>query len=96
MNTLGNVTMQLSNVQVSYHRNGVSGQGFHIVLFGWHDPEAKRVRSMMATVFEAPGACAVLDVDETAAGNIAFAQGNSWRGDDFEPALRQAIAAWQA
>jgi hypothetical protein len=95
MNSLGSFTMTVCDTKISYHRNGVLGQGFHIVLFGWRDPEAKRMRAMMATVFDAPGACAVLDVAETAAGNIAFAQGNSWRGDDFEPALREAIAAWE-
>ena len=39
---------------------------------------------MMATIFDDNGYCAVLDVDETAKGNIEFAMGNSWRGDWYE------------
>lgn len=38
----------------------------------------------------------VLDLEETAKGNLAFGRGNSWRGDEFEPAVRSAIAASHA
>ncbi len=78
-------------VSVAYHRNGVAGTGFHVVLFRWKD--GTTVRDMVATVFPEAGSVAVLDVNETANGNIAFAEGNSWRGDHFEPWLRSAIAA---
>lgn len=86
--------MKMSNVQIAYHRNGITGKGFHVVLFTWRDPDDKRPRPMMATVFEDTGAIAVLDVAETASSNIAFAQGNSWRGDEFEQELRAQIAVW--
>jgi hypothetical protein len=36
---------------------------------------------------------AVLDLNETAAMNIEFANGNSWRGVEFEDDLRKAIAS---
>jgi hypothetical protein len=84
--------MQIQQVQVAYHRNGISGEGFHVVCFAWHDPTARRVRSMVATVFAEAGQCAVLDIEATTQGNIAFAQGNSWRGDEFEAVVRQHIA----
>ena len=86
--------MQISNVQVAYHRNGVAGIGFHVVLFTWKDTDAQptKNRQMIASVFHEAGAVVVLDVQETAEGNITFANGNSWRGDHFEAALRQAIA----
>ena len=81
--------MRIKIVSSAYHRNGTSGEGFYVVLFKWRD--GNRHRNMMATIFEGRGRLAVLDADETAKGNIAFAQGNSWRGDDFEPELRIAI-----
>ena len=42
-------------------------------------------------VFDEPAHCAVLDVAKLAAGDIAFGS-NSWRGDEYEPELRRAIA----
>ena len=83
--------MKLKITKLDYHRNGVAGNGFHVVLFKWRDGDGVR-RQMVATVFSEPGSLAVLDIGETAAGNIDFAMGNSWRGDDFEPELRAAIA----
>lgn len=83
--------MHIKITHLAYHRNGVHGNGFHVALFTWKD--GHRSRSMVATVFMEPGNLAVLDVGETTAGNIAFAGGNSWRGDDFEQELRVAIQA---
>ena len=82
--------MNITKVKVAFHRNGVAGSGFHVVLFNWKD-EDKVTRRMVATMFETPGDYAVLDIDETAKGNIGFAHGNSWRGDRFELCLRTAI-----
>jgi hypothetical protein len=80
-------------IEIAYHRNGVAGNGFHVVLFAWKDPGQAEVRRMVATVFEEQGDVAVLDTAETMAGNIKFACGNSWRGDHFEAWLRAQIAA---
>jgi hypothetical protein len=78
---------------LDYHRNGVGGAPFHTVIFdeakGAHpDDQGRKV----GIVFEQDGHCAVLDV--------AFGS-NSWRGDEYEPHLRDAIkahdkAAWKA
>jgi hypothetical protein len=79
-------------IEIAYHRNGVAGNGFYVVLFAWKDPTQATPRRMVATVFEEGGNAAVLDTAETMAGNIAFACGNSWRGDDFEGWLRAQIS----
>ena len=87
---------QLSNVRVAYHRNGISGWPFWVVLFDWVDG-AGLERHMVATVAEASDfrgeglwrrdcIVSVLDVGLLAAGVIAFRE-NSWRGDDFAGAL---------
>jgi len=70
--------MHLTIDSVTYHRNGISGEGFHSVAFGWDG------RKMIATLFEAKGACAVLDTGDLC---------ECWRGDHFEPGLRKAIKA---
>jgi hypothetical protein len=44
----------------------------------------------VAILFGREGECAVLDVARLAAGDIA-AGSNSWRGDNYEPALRAAV-----
>ena len=88
--------MNLEMVKVAYHRNGVGGEGFHVVLFRDLERPTKLWPALMvATVFEEQGQVAVLDVEETAAYNIEFAQGNSWRGDTYEPTLRAMIQAWE-
>lgn len=79
----------------SYHRNGVGGLGFHAILFDGSD-RGEKYTNMIASLFDENGACAVYSVDELAKGNIAFAHGNSWRGDQFEAALRPALEEYQA
>lgn len=82
---------QLKNIRYSYHRNGVAGDGFYACLFDWHDGEGP-TRHMQAIIFPSGDCqCAVLDVDETAKGNIGFAEGNSWRGDHFIDELKAHI-----
>lgn len=80
--------MKLNITDLAFHRNGICGAPFHVVLF-----HAGDIR-MVGIVFDEKYHCAVLDVDKLAAGDIAF-RSNSWRGDSFEPTLRQAIAALQ-
>ena len=81
--------MKLSNIKVDYHRNGISGEGFHVATF--HMQEGERHHNMVAVLFGEPGQCAVLDIDLLKENNIEFARGNSWRGDHFEGELRAAI-----
>ena len=73
---------------IAYHRNGVSGNGFHVVTFE-HD-----ALPMIGIVFEEPGHCAVFNQRLLGTGIIAFGE-NPWRGDEFEDALRHAITVYQ-
>ena len=75
--------------QTAYHRNGIGGAPFHIVIF--RDPEAGR---MVGIVFDEPHHVAVLNVDKLSQGDIAFGS-NSWRGDQYETSLRHAIGKEQ-
>jgi hypothetical protein len=72
---------------IAYHRNGISGAPFHVILF--HDPTEGK---MLGIVFPEKYHVAVLQCEKLAAGNITFGQ-NSWRGDVYDPSLRRAIEA---
>jgi hypothetical protein len=78
--------MNLTILASDRHRNGVAGAPFEVVLF--HERGSRRRK--VAILFEEPGQCAVLDVAQLAAGDIAFGS-NSWRGDEYEPSLRQLL-----
>ncbi|SRR5579885_1056236 len=81
--------MKLKRIlSIDYHRNGIGGAPFHVILFEDRGEEGSR---KVAVVFEEPWHTAVLDLAWLAAGDIAFGS-NSWRGDQYEPALRRAIA----
>ena len=87
--------MRIKNAEIAYHRNGVSGICFYAVLFDSIEDKCR----MIATLFPSAngrhdtvnGLCSVYSVTELSKNNIAFAQGNSWRGDFYEPELRKAI-----
>lgn len=74
-------------VDWEYHRNGISGAPFHVVLF--EDVSDENTRKV-GILFEKPYHCAVLDVGKLSAGSIAFGF-NSYRGDVFEDTLRAAL-----
>ncbi len=79
--------MRIKAISIARHRNGVAGQPFDVILFR----ECGRGGSRkVGIVFDEPGYCAVLDICLLATGDIAFGS-NSWRGDDYEPHLREAI-----
>ncbi len=82
--------MNLKIIDISHHRNGVSGTSFDVVLFKDRGRQGSR---KVAILFPEEGHCAVLDVAKLAAGDIAFGS-NSWRGDDYEPDLMDAITAF--
>lgn len=85
--------MVLAIHQVSFHRNGISGAGFHAVLFDSLDEAGVRPIRMVGIVFAERGHCAVLATDRLGEGGVGVVFGeNSWRGDQFEPELREAIA----
>jgi hypothetical protein len=79
--------MKLKTLAIAHHRNGIDGAPFHVVLFkdGGNAGDRK-----VAVLFDQAHHCAVLDVARLATGDIAFGS-NSWRGDRYEPYLRQAI-----
>ena len=82
--------MRVKIISASHHRNGVGGAGFYAILFKWAG------QTMIASMFDEPGYCAVYCVSMLAAGNAEFGGGNSWRGDEFEAALRPALEEWPA
>ncbi len=82
--------MKLKIIDIAHHRNGVSSAPFDVVLFKDRGRQGSR---KVAILFEEEGHCAVLDVAKLAAGDIAF-RSNSWRGDDYEPDLMDAITAF--
>jgi len=79
--------MKLLIEQIDRHRNGVSGDPFHVLIF--RDPDEG---PMVGIVFDQKCHVAVFNLDKLAIGNIAFGV-NSWRGDRYEPHLRKAITA---
>ena len=80
--------MKLSIIDWAYHRNGICGAPFHVVLF---DDITEENTRKVGILFEASHHCAVLDVARLAQGTIAFGV-NSYRGDRFEASLRRALA----
>lgn len=78
--------MKLRIENIQHHRNGISGAPFHVLIF--RDPDEGR---MLGIVFGERYHVAVFNLDKLAVGNIAFGV-NSWRGDQYEPHLRGAIA----
>lgn len=97
--------------EVAYHRNGVCGEGFYAIrftadiedldpklveLFGNEQPGAgQKDANWLAILFDGEGQCAVTCLDLIAACGVKFAGGNSWRGDNYEPELREAIKTRQ-
>jgi hypothetical protein len=79
-------------IKHEYHRNGISGNGFHVVIFDWTEPNDAQ-KNMCAFLFEETGSIAVTQIDMLKEHNIEFACGNSWRGDHFEGAIREFIKA---
>lgn len=80
--------MTIEVESIAFHRNGVSGEGFHVVTFFDVD------RPMVGVVFESKGSVAVFERDLLGQGQIAFGI-NSWRGDLYERELRTVIQEWE-
>jgi len=72
--------------QLEYHRNGVSGIGFHAIIFTCKEGH------MVATVFPERGAVSIISLDRIEEYGVRFGA-NSWRGDHYESDLRAAIKA---
>lgn len=87
MNRLLKSRIQIRLADWAYHRNGIAGAPFHVVLFDDVDDENTR---KVGILFKEPYHCAVLDVPKLAQGKIAFGV-NSYRGDTFEGTLRSYL-----
>lgn len=87
MNRLLKNPVQIKVVDWAYHRNGICGAPFHVVLFD--DVEDENTRKI-GIIFKEPHHCAVLDIAKLAEGKIAFGI-NSYRGDTFEATLRSYL-----
>jgi len=77
--------------EVAWHRNGISGVGFYAIRFLWQPDDARTKERFLGIVFDEPGHCSVIGIDRLSTQGVAFAGGNSWRGDRFEEDLRRAI-----
>lgn len=77
-----------SITQIAHHRNGICGATFYAVIFKDRDNQ-----NMLAMVFENHPFCVgVVCLDLLP--DVTFGK-NSWRGDEFESELRQAIEKWE-
>lgn len=84
--------MDIKLHQIEYHRNGISGEGFHAILFSDPDHEGADLPfNMLATVFEERGHVSVVNVPNIATHGVTFGF-NSFRGDHYEPVLREWIS----
>jgi len=82
--SISTYTPKIKVTDIASHRNGIDGAPFHVVLFEYKGGIKGGI------VFDEPHHCAVLNVRKLSQGNIKFGS-NSYRGDLYEPLLRQAI-----
>lgn len=95
--------MKLTIDTIDYHRNGIAGEGFHVVTFIKESDESPTTNMVAVLFFDYDeeteneyvqvGRCAVFDRDLIGKNEIRFFH-NSWRGDRFEHLLTQAIREW--
>ena len=89
---------RLRLIDIAARRNGICGAPFHVVLFEEPTKEEERlgvpVSTKVAVVFDAAHHCAVLDADKIMKFDIVFGS-NSWRGDRYEPTLRNHIKQFE-
>jgi hypothetical protein len=81
--------MDISIQEIEFHRNGVSGSGFHAVRFSVTRGPVDERGNFLATVFVGRGDIAVINLDRIAEHGVG--RDNKWRGDHYEDALRLAI-----
>ena len=83
--------MTISNVsKVAFHRNGIGGEPFKVVLFDMQE-SGEPARKMVAIRFDddvddfyVSPRIAVFDVAMLSQGIIEMSQGNAWRGDSLD------------
>ena len=88
-------TKNLELKSIEYHRNGISGVGFHVAIFSDHNPYGDgKSYTMLGILFDNVDECycAVFNLKKLAAENITFGD-NSYRGDYYEDAMRKWVVA---
>lgn len=81
-------TVKFKIHNLAFHHNGISGNGFTVVLFSDNTRgRAIAQKKFMAVLFDEPGNIAVFNCTKLSQSNIAFGE-NSWRAEDFEEELR--------
>jgi hypothetical protein len=81
-------TIRIIIEELAYHRNGVSGEGFHVVTF------REGREPMVAVVFEGEGQVAVFNRERLGDGRIT-SRTHGYRGEVYEPFLRKAIGVYR-
>lgn len=79
--------------QLDYHRNGVSGEGFHVGIVDFTEDGQQREILVIRFPREASSGgilCAAFDLSLLDQREIRFAH-NSWRGDHFADVMDEAI-----
>lgn len=78
---------------IDYHRNGVSGMGFHVLIVKNEGRDMLVVRFPKESDKDAGGVlCAAFDLAKLDERNIAFFE-NSWRGDHYADLVDPMIDA---
>jgi hypothetical protein len=83
MSELKNLTI----IDMDFHRNGVAGMPFQVALVD--DPTESDVK--LVIMFEAEGHTAVLSLDRLIQNEDISFGSNSYRGDQYEHALRETM-----
>jgi hypothetical protein len=78
-------------IKIAYHRNGVTGTPFSVILF---ESDKQTMVGIVFDGFDGEDNIAILDVDLLNQGTIEFGL-NSWRSEHFKPALLKAIEEWR-
>ena len=83
--------MEIKVLDTAYHRNGIAGNGFGVVLFLAKDEDNKE-QTFLGIVFKEAGNVAVLKLSghNGLDDRIIESGRNSWRGDMFETELHKA------
>ncbi len=91
---MGHRNIEVKVEEVDYHRNGIGGEGFHIIKFQSRDDGEGEFQDMIGIVFEEAMTTAVFNRRLLGNGEIRFMH-NSFRGDVFDLHLRRGITAWK-
>jgi hypothetical protein len=78
---------RLQIIDLDFHRNGVAGKPFKVALVD----DANEGDVKLVIMFEEEGYTAVLSVDKLHEDEDISFGSNSWRGDEYETALRSEM-----